>query len=232
VLAATALAAAGRGAAAPTPPPRLEVAETVHDFGTVPPGQKLVHDFRLRNAGAVELVIDEVRPHCTCTAVEFDRTIAPGGTGRVRVEVDTATLLGSLRKSVDVFAGGRPDPLVSLTVRGYLQPHVSLHPGLARFVAVAAGPAVTSSQIVWSNDFDDFQVLAARSPYPYLRAAITEIDASERHPERGRRQWRVDLTLLPEAPPGPLGDFVVLDTNHPAEATVRVPIGGFVRPAS
>src|SRR3954452_1088275 len=75
LLVAASLLAAGK--------PKATVAEPVTDVGTVPKGEKIIHDFLIKNEGDADLQITNVQPACGCTVAEFDKVIKPGATGKV-----------------------------------------------------------------------------------------------------------------------------------------------------
>ena len=64
-------------------PPVIDIVEKVKDFGVVAKGEKLQAVFEVRNTGQAPLEITQVRPTCGCTVADFDKTIAPGGTGKI-----------------------------------------------------------------------------------------------------------------------------------------------------
>jgi hypothetical protein len=68
--------------------PRLSIDEPVFDGGEFRPGEPLTHEFTLRNKGDAPLLIEDIRTGCSCTVAAYDRTIAPGRQGRVRLTVD------------------------------------------------------------------------------------------------------------------------------------------------
>jgi hypothetical protein len=68
--------------------PRLSLDEPIFEGDEFRPGESLTHEFMLRNKGDAPLLIEEVRTGCSCTVAAYDRTIAPGGQGRVRLTVD------------------------------------------------------------------------------------------------------------------------------------------------
>src|SRR5690349_8556368 len=82
-VAAATLLAAGK--------PKAVVVEPIKDAGTVSKGDKISHDFLIKNEGDADLEILNVQPACGCTVAEFDKTIAPGQTGKVHAVVDTST---------------------------------------------------------------------------------------------------------------------------------------------
>ena len=83
--------------------PKAVVVEPIKDTGTVAKGEKIVQDFLIRNDGDAVLEITSVQPACGCTVAEFDKTVAPGQTGKVHTVLDTATFNGPIAKGVSVF---------------------------------------------------------------------------------------------------------------------------------
>ncbi len=233
ILAAAALLAAGAAFAqepAAAPQPKIVVPQPIHDFGTMPRGEKLQHDFEIRNQGAAPLELREVRPACGCTVVEFDKTIAPGAAGKVKAVLDTHEFTGPIAKTIDVLSNDPANPRVQLALKVNVQALIMVTPGYARYNYVQQEAPGTIAQHVWAADGHDLQVVEVKSPYPYLKTIFREATAEERKPAAKGRQWRVELTLMPDSAVGALGDFVDIHTNHPKDKVVRIPISGFVRP--
>jgi hypothetical protein len=212
------------------------VPEPVWDAGQVARGGKVTHDFVLRNEGSAVLHVHEVQATCGCTVASFDETVAPGGEGRVRVELDTETFRGAVTRDVTVLTSDPGNPSIVLTVRAEVHPAVDAVPGYFRFLHVQGAEAPVIEQVVWSPDFPGLEVTAARSPWPALEVTVRPATAAERAAESGAagatagRQWIVRATLASEAPTGPLEGDVVVRTNHPGQPELRLPLGGYVRP--
>jgi Protein of unknown function (DUF1573) len=232
ILAAAALlAAAASFAQEPAAPqPKIVVPQPNHDFETRPRGDKLQHDFEIRNEGAAPLEVREVRPACGCTVVEFDRTIAPGTAGKVRAVLDTREFAGGIAKTIQVLSNDPATPQLTLTLKANVKPLVAVTPGYARYNYVQHEVPGTLTQYLWAQDDHDLKILRVESPYPFLKTSFREATAEERKPEGKGRQWRVDTTIQPDAAIGALGDFVLVHTNHPKDKVLRIPISGFVRP--
>lgn len=67
--------------------PRLVTASLEHQFGTVKAGTPLTYTFQIKNEGKATLEIKDVNPSCECTTSKFDKSIAPGKTGGITLEV-------------------------------------------------------------------------------------------------------------------------------------------------
>ena len=223
LVATTLLAQAGKPKAVPVEP--------IKDFGVVPKGETVAHDFLIRNDGDAPLQITDVRPACGCTVVDYDKTIAPGQTGKVHAEVDTATFNGAVSKSIAVFTNDTEHAMLELTVRAKAEPYISVKPGYARYIIVQGESKTgTIAQTLWAPDGTSFDVTKVESPYPFLTTSFREAKPEERVPDVEGKQWRVETTLAPEAPIGALADHFRITTTHPKQKLVAIPISGFVRP--
>ena len=225
--AATALATAAVEEARP----RLVVPEAVWDAGKVIPGDKVVHDFVLRNEGTAPLTVTDVRPACGCTVAEFDETIAPGATGKIHAVLDTASFSGAIAKGITVLTDDPAQPRVELTVKATVEPLIVVEPGYARFIQPQLSDPATVEQRVFTTAFDDLRILEVESPYPFLTVDHHELEEDLRHEDGVGTQHHVVLTLdYTKAPVGPLAEHVIVRTNHPRQPEVRIPVSGFIRP--
>ena len=211
--------------------PKAVAVEPIKDVGTVPKGEKIVQDFLIRNDGDAALEITNVQPACGCTVAEFDKTIAPGQTGKVHTVVDTATFNGPIAKGVSVFTNDPDAPQIELTVRAKVEPFITVKPGYARYITVQGEK--TEGLIVqnlWASDGAPMDVTGVDSPWPYLTVSFREAKTEERLPDVKGKQWRVEMKLSNDAKVGPLADYVTVHTTHPKQKVVQIPISGFVRP--
>jgi len=221
-------------AATPTAPagpaPRLVVAEPVRDAGTVSKGERVKVDFVLENQGEATLEISGAHPSCGCTVASFDKTIAPGGKGKIHAELDTADFQGPLAKTITVASNDPVNPRLTLTIKVKVEPHIGVHPGYARYIYVQTLEPGMVAQTLWALDGKDFKVLDVQSPYKFIKTTFHEATEAELRPEIEGRQWRIEMTIQPDAEVGPLREFLMVKTEHPDQAEVRIPISGFVRP--
>ena len=211
--------------------PKAVAVEPIKDVGTVAKGEKASADFLIRNDGDAVLEITNVQPACGCTVAEFDKTIAPGKTGKVHAVVDTATFNGPIAKGVTVFTNDAALPQIELTLRAKVEPYISVKPGYARYITVQGEPKEGNIvQTLWVPDGTPMEITKADSPWPYLTVTYREATAPERLPDVKGKQWRVEMKLSNDAKVGPLADYVTIHTTHPKQKTVQIPISGFVRP--
>lgn len=211
--------------------PRAAIVEPIVDVGQVVRGEDFSATFEIQNTGTAPLEITEVRPTCGCTVADYDETIAPGATGRIRATVDTESILGPNSKGITVFTNDPNNPRLQLTVKSNVKPFLYLDPGYARFTQfVRSGGAQTISQTLWAEDFEDLKVVSVESDSPHIEVAYREARDGERDASGVGRQWRIDITLADDSPIGPLSDRVVVTTNHPRQRLTDIPVSAFVRP--
>jgi hypothetical protein len=95
-------------------------ASTAHDFGKVPQGTPVTHEFKFTNTGKAPLVITNVQASCGCTTPSWTREpIQPGGSGHVKATYN-ASNAGAFDKTVTVTAnieGG----IVVLHIKGEVE---------------------------------------------------------------------------------------------------------------
>ena len=211
--------------------PKIVAVEPVKDVGTVAKGEKIVNDFVIRNEGDAVLEITNVQPACGCTVAEFDKSIAPGQTGKIHAVVDTTTFNGPISKGVSVFSNDPDTPQLELTVRAKVEPFVSVKPGYARYITVQGEPLEGNiAQTIWVPDGTPMEVTSVDSPWPFLKVAYREATTEERPADVKGKVWRVEMSLSNDAKVGPLSDYVTIHTSHPKQKIVQIPVSGFVRP--
>ena len=236
-------AAIAQEAAAAAGGPRLALVDPLKDFGTVAKGAKLAWDFTLKNTGDKPLEILSVQPACGCTVAQFDKTIAPGGTGKVHAVVDTMQFTGPIAKGITVTSNDPNQPSVSLTMRAVVKPYVDAFPaGFMRFMLLE-GESASQSAILYSEEEDPFEILDIQVPATTLpngtklepvAATYTKIENPEERVDSGRpgqNQYKVTVTYsgLTEKL-GPIAEKLKIVTNSRNAPEYTFNLSGLVRP--
>jgi hypothetical protein len=80
----------------------LLIRETTFNFGKIPQGRPVTHDFEVVNTGSVPLVLENVQASCGCTTPEWSRDpIPPGGSQKITVGYNSAAE-GPFDKSITI----------------------------------------------------------------------------------------------------------------------------------
>ena len=210
--------------------PKLEVPEKILDKGIVAKGDVVEAHFKLVNEGSEALVVKSVRPTCGCTVADYDREIAPGGSGWGKAKLDTADFSGPVSKSILVMTNDPQDPTVSLVIKAEVKPYIEVLPRpLIRFNALAHERMTQKVTVVSGDGERDFKVTGVESSVPYLKASARRLEKQEQIPGRPGPQYEVSLALAEDAPMGPVNAQLAVNTDHPKAKTVAIKVYGVVR---
>lgn len=81
--------------------PKIEFEEMVHDFGEIEAGDIIKHQFKFKNTGDQELVINSASASCGCTDPSYPFLgIAPGDTGYIGVTYNSVSKEGHQKPEV------------------------------------------------------------------------------------------------------------------------------------
>lgn len=81
----------------------------LHDFGKMKQGEKKEYIFEFTNTGSEDLVIDYAAGSCGCTVPDWPKKpIAPGATGKIKVEFDSTDKFGQEETEVTIMANTEP----------------------------------------------------------------------------------------------------------------------------
>lgn len=90
--------------------PVIEFRETLHDFGNVIEGEKVIYNFKFTNSGKSDLILSSVSASCGCTATKYTKDpVPPGEEGIVTVTFDSRKRRGFQNKAVTIIANTQPN---------------------------------------------------------------------------------------------------------------------------
>jgi len=95
---------------------KLVLKETSFDFGKIPQGKPVFHNFEVKNDGPVNIQITDVQASCGCTTPEWKREIIiPGSSDAIKIGFNAATV-GYFEKTITLFYG-EAETLI-ITIKG------------------------------------------------------------------------------------------------------------------
>jgi len=213
--------------------PNLSLVEPVKDFGTVAKGQILDWSFEIKNTGTSDLEIKSANPSCGCTVAEFTKMIKPGEKGKVVAHVDTTNFSGPIAKSITIQSNDPDTPTAQVTIHATVKPYVEAFPaGFLRYT-ILQGEQQTQSVTLYSEDEAPFEVLGVESPGNWVKVDYKKIENAADRVDAGRKgqnQYKVDVTIGPDAPVGPLIDKILFKTNSKFQPEYRLSLSGVIRP--
>jgi hypothetical protein len=208
--------------------PKIEVLPETKDAGIVAKGQVIETTFVVKNNGGSDLIISDARPGCGCTVASFDKVIKPGAEGKVVTSVDTKSFSGPISKSVLLVSNDPERGQINLFVKATVKPFVDILPQPYVRVAVVKGDSDTRDVILLSEE-KTFKPTVAESSQPYVKAEIAPASEKDKVPGHPGEQYRVRITVTPDAPEGLLNAPVRIATGVPQQPTIEIPISGVVR---
>lgn len=201
--------------------------ESGHDFGAVPRGAKVRHNFVLTNRSAEALTVLDVRASCGCTTGRaLTPTIAPGQTGVVEAEMDTRNFVG--RKStvlyVSVVTASGKQAEAHLNVSSMILSDIVLNPGVVDFGVVARGQSATLAVQIDRLGMPTWRVTALVSTCRAVDATLVETARTG-----SSVGYRLTVTLRADAPAGVLRDEIRLVSNDPESPSFPIQLLATVR---
>ncbi len=201
--------------------------ENRHDFGMVPRGVKVKHDFPLINRLAEPITILNLRPSCGCTSGRASTsTVEPGQTAVIEAQMDTRNFVGP--KSTILYvtlitASGR-EAEVGLGVTSNILSDIVLNPGAVDLGTVMRGQSpsrvLTIDRINAQGWRFERMVSASRS----LNAQLVETARNQ-----GTVSYALTVSLKPDAPTGPVRDELRLISNDRETPSIPIMVTAWVR---
>ena len=205
---------------APVAPPHLAFAATAHDFGRVPQGAAVEHEFAFVNDGGATLSVTDLRTACDSEATLVGPgDLPPGGHGAVRARFDTNAAPGPQRRTVTVYSNDPTQRAVLLTLTGTVALEAAADPARVYLGPVPPG-AERLREVALRAGNDALRFVGASSGAPQLSVRV--VDGSD-----GRM---LVIGTAADAPPGPFTAVVRVHTTSPSRPTVEVPVAGIVVP--
>jgi hypothetical protein len=202
-------------------------AENRHDFGMVPRGVKVAHDFLMTNRLAEPVTIVNLRPSCGCTSGRASAAVvSPGQTATIEAEMDTRNFVGV--KSTVLFvtlvtsSGNEAEARLGITAN--ILSDIVLNPGAIDFGMVGRGQ--TPTQVMTIDRID-----APRWRFVKMESASRALDAQlvETSRKGGAVRYTLSVSLKPDAAAGPLRDEIRLLSNDAESPCIPILVTGAIR---
>jgi hypothetical protein len=221
------LVAAGEGSAKADAWTDALFPETRHDFGMVPRGVKVKHDFRLVNRLSEPITIVNLRASCGCTSGKaLASTVAPGQTTVIEAEMDTRNFVGP--KATVLFvtlitAGGR-EAEARLAVSSHILSDTVLNPGAIDFGTVKRGQTPTQVLTIDRINSPNWRFTRMVSASRALNGQLVETARKD-----GSVSYALSVSLKSDAPTGAFRDELRLFSNDAESPSIPIMVSGVIR---
>jgi hypothetical protein len=150
--------------AASGPRPIIELPKMRQDFGNVYEQPKYDATFVVKNRGKADLIISDVKPGCGCTVANFDKTIPPGGEGKISLSLDGTRVHGEFTKTATVMSNDPDHPELILTIAGNKVAFLNIVPDGVVYLQGRYEEAIEKEVTISSNEkLPDFKVTGVTS---------------------------------------------------------------------
>jgi hypothetical protein len=211
--------------------PMIEITPMTYKCGTFQEGktERLKASFVVKNTGDAILRLEEVRPGCGCTVVQFDSLIAPGKTGLIDADVNIANShSGALSKTITVHSNAQNESLLLLTITATIQAPVDISDHYLNMQEAGTTPAILflssqkknlkvtdisfKSSMVKKNTPDWQKQVPVAVPYKLIPIDSVRTD--------GFKVFKLEF-FKPKVSGPDYGD-ITIKTNHPDQPTIVI----------
>ena len=100
------------------PGPRIAVEPAAFDFGKVLPRRTVTKEFRIRNFGTTDLVIENVSASCNCTETRLEsKVVKPGASTALHVTLATRSTTGPVEGNVALRSNDSTQTIVEIKIK-------------------------------------------------------------------------------------------------------------------
>ena len=197
--------------------------ESGHNFGPVPRGAVVRHNFKMTNLYNEPLTILDVRASCGCTSGRATATeVNPGQTIDIEAQMDTRNFTGqkATKLTVSFLTPSGKSAEVQLVVVSNILADIVLNPGTIDFGTVGKGQTpkiVMTIERVGAPDWKFEKMVASPKLMQTIQARIDQVERSS-----SRVVYQLTVSLKPGAPSGYLSDEIRILTNDPSSPNVPV----------
>jgi hypothetical protein len=206
----------------------IEVDHEEQDAGTVNQGDKIPFVFNIKNNGNIPLIID-AKSTCGCTVADFDKTIAPGQTGKIEAKFDTTNFRGDVLKHINVTTNDEKRTSVTLSIKCKILPSIVTVPDItsAQMVYLSDNEAATKTFTIFARKDEAFEIVSVncssqliKTDYQPWKGEIADPILKEE--AKTHSGYQVNVTVPAEWPIGRSMVSVNITTN--LSKNISIPI--------
>ena len=199
--------------------PSLIILEPHYDAKEVQEGTIINHSFNIKNEGDALLEIQKVKPDWGCAVASFDRSIPPGGEGKITLRLDTKEKHGDVIKKARVFSNDSNKSIQIVSIKTWVKTSIIVSPGSVYFNGKIGQDLKKIIQIsakekkhlrLKPDQFDLEKIMSFE---------IKEIEAG--------KEYQLIFLVNPTSP-GLFRGALKLRTNYPEKPEITIPIRGAI----
>ena len=200
-------------------------ANVVHDFGIVPHGELLHHDFVITNIYAVPMEITELITERVTTVTTTKHILQPKEQAIISVTMDARRFVGKRASVIRVTFGPTYNSTTTFTVKADSRNELVFNPGAVAFGSVAPGQIPSEIVDIEYAGKLEWQVSEAVVP----KEAPFEAAVKELYRRPGEVGYQVKVSLKKDAAPGQFWETIYLKTNDPSAGLLPLLVSGKIQ---
>lgn len=196
--------------------PKIVFDEQTYDFGKVFIGENVQHKYEFKNVGKGELIINNVKSSCGCTAALVSKiNLLTNEKGEVEVKFNPGSYVGRVSKSVTVNSNDPENPRFKLTITGEVAEEVTVNPKRINFGMIKKGEKCSKNMEIKPTAGVGIETKKVESPNQYV--TITQ---------KSDTDYQVDFTKNDYI--GRFNGIIFIYTNSKKQERIDVPFSGEV----
>jgi len=203
---------------------RLEISQKLWDFGFIPRGAKVTHNFLLKNVGNDTLKITNVRKSCGCTAAPLKKSVLPpNDTTELEVTFSSGAYQGLVSKAIYVESNDPIEPFIDITFNATVSVPsklLSFDPFFVKFDTIRGLPVKAFIKVV-NIDSQAVSFSIAQEPLQYIN-----LKAKKRKLAPGK-ETEIEVELKKSPPAGEFGTSFTLMCDDEKKSRFSIPIQGY-----
>jgi hypothetical protein len=202
-------------------------AENRHDFGPVPRGAKVKHDFVMVNRLGEPITILSLRPSCGCTSGRANTSVVePGQTAVIEAQMDTRNFVGlkSTILYVSLITASGHEAEVGLGVSSMILSDIVLNPGSIDFGTVTRGQSPSQVLTIDRINAEGWRFVRMVSGSRALNAQLVETGRNA-----GSVSYSLSVSLRPDAQAGLIRDEIRMMSNDTETPSIPVMVTAWIR---
>lgn len=201
--------------------PELAVEHGTFNFGTIPQGKKVQHNFTIKNSGDGPLQIKQLTAACGCTAVKPSTTlILPGRSAEIQVIFDSANFSGKVVKSVTMTTNAAKTPSYTFNMDGNIVEELQVAPRQLSLGPLETGATKQVAVTVTNRGANSVKLLTVNVNSTSLQIKATIKKGELKPGETGT----IELTITPRPEAKVLSGYLHIVTNNPQKKEITVPV--------
>lgn len=206
---------------------RIEFVEDFWDFGSIPAGSIVKHDYAFKNIGSDTLEITRVKPTCGCTTAPLSSNkIAPGEAAEISASLDTKKLKGVVRKSILIDSNDPINPYLKISFKARINDTLATiqsNPQVADLGRFKSSEKVKLSLDIMNRGPDPINLVILDGPPD----DILKVSFKNSSLVSGNSTI-LEFEILTELSPGPFVSSLTLEAEGMPDSRMTIPIKGTV----